>query len=303
MVQAGQDSKCRFAWAIHPFMHSAITASTYDADLKVIIAKFEQLYNVGVRQFVLSADDAAGKVSLHARLCKDLDAWCKSKGDVYNLCFVPQVYCAGAVNWSSWSEGEAQTVANYFKHFESLPDVELMWTGESVCYPARQSTFNNFKNSYTNGREAFMWLNWPVNDVNHARLVMGPGDSAILEKGLTNFMGIVTNPLEQAEASKTALFAIADFAWNTADFDAEKSWADGFKYIDSGAPQSLHELCKHMTNPSPGGITAMGESVELTPYINAFKTAYNSNADLTESGNALIEQLQMISRQTEQTKT
>lgn len=163
-------------------MHSAITASTYDADLKVIIAKFEQLYNVGVRQFVLSADDAAGKVSLHARLCKDLDAWCKSKGDVYNLCFVPQVYCAGAVNWSSWSEGEAQTVANYFKHFESLPDVELMWTGESVCYPARQSTFNNFKNSYTNGREAFMWLNWPVNDVNHARLVMGPGDSAILEK-------------------------------------------------------------------------------------------------------------------------
>ena len=103
-------------------------------------------------------------------------------------------------------------------------------------------------------------------------------------------MGIVTNPLEQAEASKTALFAIADFAWNTADFDAEKSWADGFKYIDSGAPQSLHELCKHMTNPSPGGITAMGESVELTPYINAFKTAYNSNADLTESGNALIEQ-------------
>lgn len=148
MVQAGQDSKCRFAWAIHPFMHSAITASTYDADLKVIIAKFEQLYNVGVRQFVLSADDAAGKVSLHARLCKDLDAWCKSKGDVYNLCFVPQVYCAGAVNWSSWSEGEAQTVANYFKHFESLPDVELMWTGESVCYPARQSTFNNFKKFY-----------------------------------------------------------------------------------------------------------------------------------------------------------
>ena len=77
---------------------------------------------------------------------------------------------------------------------------------------------------------------------------MGPGESAILEKGLTNFMGIVTNPLEQAEASKTALFAIADFAWNTADFDAEESWADGFKYIDGGASESLHELCKHMTN-------------------------------------------------------
>ena len=287
MVEAGQASKCRFAWAIHPFMHDAINASNYADSLEIIKKKFQQLYDAGVRQFVISADDALSSAQVQADLCRDMSEWVKAHEGTYNLVFVPQVYCTAAASW-----GGGYSVSSYFNYFKDLTDVELMWTGEWVCHPASQNTFDNFYSK--TGREAFMWLNWPVNDVNHKRLVMGPAGSEILERGLTNFKGIVTNPLEQAEASKTSLFAIADFAWNTADFDAEKSWADGFKYIDAGAPEAMHELCKHMTNPSPGGITSMGESVELTPYINAFKTAYKAKEDLTESGSALIEQLEKI---------
>ena len=274
MVEAGQASKCRFAWAIHPFMHDAINASNYADSLEIIKKKFQQLYDAGVRQFVISADDALSSAQVQADLCRDMSEWVKAHEGTYNLVFVPQVYCTAAASW-----GGGYSVSSYFNYFKDLTDVELMWTGEWVCHPASQNTFDNFYSK--TGREAFMWLNWPVNDVNHKRLVMGPAGSEILERGLTNFKGIVTNPLEQAEASKTSLFAIADFAWNTADFDAEKSWADGFKYIDAGAPEAMHELCKHMTNPSPGGITSMGESVELTPYINAFKTAYKAKEDLT----------------------
>lgn len=289
MVEAGQAAKCRFAWAIHPFMNDKITTDNYDESLEVIKAKFQQLYDVGVRQFVISADDASSSVQIHSRLCRDMSEWVKEHEGTYNLVFVPQVYCTSAVSWSYWG---GSTVEQYFSYFKDITDLEIMWTGEWVCHPASQNTFDNFLEKA--GREAFMWLNWPVNDVNHKRLVMGPGGTDILQKGLTNFKGIVTNPLEEAEASKTALFAIADFAWNTTDFDAEQSWADGFKYIDAGAPEALHELCKHMTNPSPGGITSMGESVELTPYINAFTSAYNANQDITEPGNALVEQLQKI---------
>lgn len=293
MVEAGAAAKCRFAWAIHPFMHDAITSSTYDEDLEVIKAKFQQLYDAGVRQFVISADDAAGKASLHAQLLKDMTAWVKEKGDCYNLCFVPQVYCSGAVTWSNWMDpGESCTVANYFSHFSDIEDLELMWTGEYVCHPATQYTFNNFKSK--SGQEAFMWLNWPVNDVNHARLVMGPAEQCILNVGVTGFKGIVTNPLEQAEASKTSLFAIADYAWNTSDFDCMQSWKDGFQYIDAGAPEALCEICQHLTNPSPGGITGMDESWELDDYIDAFQTALDGDKDLTESGNALAARLQQI---------
>ena len=288
MVAAGAAAKCRFAWAIHPFMHDQITSSNYDESLVIVKEKFQQLYDAGVRQFVISADDASSSPQVQADLCRDMSAWVKSKPGTYNLVFVPQLYNTGTGSWYGIS---LTTYYNYFKT-EGLEDVEIMWTGESVCAPSVQYTFNRFK-SYTN-KDAFMWLNWPVNDVNHKRLVMGPAESCIVNTDVTSFQGIVTNPLEQAEASKTSLFAIADYGWNTTNFSCYTSWEDSFKYIDEGAPEALHELCKHMTNPSPGGITAMGESTDLTPYINAFTSAYNSGSDITESGAALIEQFEKI---------
>lgn len=288
MVAAGTASKCRFVWAIHPFMNQAITLSNYDEVLPTVKAKFQQLYDAGVRQFVISADDASSNVSLQVKLLNDMNTWVKAKGDCYNLVFVPMVYCTAAASWYG------TTATAYYNSMKAVnSEVEFMWTGESVCYPATQATFNNFKR-YSD-REPFMWLNWPVNDVNHARLVMGPAENCILNTGgVTGFKGIVTNPLEQAEASKTSLFAIADYAWNTADFDCQQSWADSFQYIDAGAPEALHEMCKHMTNPQPGGITQMSESTEIAPYVTAFQTAYQAGEDVTAAGNALVAEFEKI---------
>ncbi len=297
MVAAGAESKCRFAWAIHPFMNDAITLNDYEAGLEAIQTKFEQLYEAGVRQFVISADDANSPVTLQARLCEDMTEWVKAHEGTYNLVFVPQVYCTSALTWSNWGWTGTPTVEQYFGHFSDIEDLELMWTGEWVCHPASQNTITNFKNK-TGGKEAFMWLNWPVNDVNHSRLVMGPAERGILEPGLADFKGLVTNPLEQAEASKTSLFAIADFAWNTTDFSCFESWEDGFRYIEPGAPEAMHELCKHLTNPTPGGITSMGESTELTPYITAFTDAYDNGngTDFEEEADALIAQFEKLAK-------
>ena len=294
MVEAGAAAKCRFAWAIHPFMNDPITLADYETGLAAIQNKFQHLYDAGVRQFVISADDANSPVTLQAKLCQDMTEWVKAHEGCYNLVFVPQVYCSNSLTWSNWGWTGSPSLSQYFGHFTEIEDLEIMWTGEWVCHPATQGTFDNFKQN--SGKEAFMWLNWPVNDVNHKRLVMGPAESCILNTGVTGFKGLVTNPLEQGEASKTALFAIADYAWNTKDFDCQKSWADCFQYIDPGAPEALHELCKHMTNPSPGGITGMGESVDLAPYITAFTTAYSNGngTDYETQAAALIEQMQKI---------
>ncbi len=284
MVAAGTASKCRFLWAIHPFMNQGINLSNYDESLEVVKAKFQQLYDAGVRQFVISADDASSNTEVQVKLLNDMSAWSKSKGDCYNLVFVPMIYCTAAANW-----GYGISLTNYYNKLKEVDeDVEFMWTGEWVCHPATQYTFDHFKQ--ISGKEPFMWLNWPVNDVNHARLVMGPAENCVLNTGgVTGFKGIVTNPLEQAEASKVSLFAIADYAWNTAAFDCEKSWADSFQYIDGGAPDSLHELCKHMTNPDPGGIKDMAESKELEPYIEAFQEDPS-----VENGNALVAEFEKI---------
>lgn len=289
MVAAGTASKCRFIWAIHPFMNQGIDTNNYDESLEVVKAKFQQLYEAGVRQFAISADDASSNTNVQVKLLNDMSAWVKSKGDCYNLVFVPMIYCTAAASW-----GYGISLASYYNALKEVDaDVEFMWTGEWVCHPATQATFNNFKS--ISGREPFMWLNWPVNDVNHARLVMGPAENCVLNTGgVTGFKGIVTNPLEQAEASKTSLFAIADYTWNTAAFDCEKSWADSFQYIDAGASDSLHELCKHMTVPGGQGISSMAESTEIAPYISAFRKAYSDGEDLTESGNALIAEFEKI---------
>lgn len=56
--------------------------------------------------------------------------------------------------------------------------------------------------------------------------------------------------MQEAEASKVAIFAVADYAWNVKAFNDDQSWADSFKYIDQEASEELHALAKHMSNPT-----------------------------------------------------
>ncbi len=283
MVDAGNASKCKFVWSIHPFMYNAITEANYDERLETIKAKFEQLYRIGVRQFGILADDASSPVSIQNRLCKDMWAWCEEKGDVYDLIFVPQGY-----NYAWASQG-------YFTSLmDGMPEqVQVMWTGNSVCGWVTQDTFNKFYQLA--GREAFMWLNWPVNDINKVRMLMGKGE--VLGAGVTGFSGILTNPMQQAEASKVSIFAIADYTWNRDTFDVNKSWYDSFKYIDEGAPDALYEFAKHNSDPSPNthGLV-LQESEELKPFLDEFTTALAGGdaAQIKEKGDAVVAEFEKI---------
>lgn len=283
MVDVGNASKCNFVWSIHPFMYNAITEANYDQRLETIKAKFEQLYSIGVRQFGILADDASSPVAIQNRICKDMWAWCEEKGDVYDLIFVPQGYN------KAWSN------AQYFADLmDGMPEqVQVMWTGDSVCGWVTQGTFDYFKQIA--GREAFMWLNWPVNDINKVRMLMGKGE--VLGAGVTGFTGILTNPMQQAEASKVSIFAIADYTWNRDTFDADKSWQDSFKYIDEGAPDALYEFAKHNSDPSPNthGLV-LQESEELRPFLDEFTTALAGGdaAQIKEKGDAVVAEFEKI---------
>lgn len=283
MVDVGNASKCNFVWSIHPFMYNAITEANYDQRLETIKAKFEQLYSIGVRQFGILADDASSPVAIQNRICKDMWAWCEEKGDVYDLIFVPQGYN------KAWSN------AQYFADLmDGMPEqVQVMWTGDSVCGWVTQGTFDYFKQIA--GREAFMWLNWPVNDINKVRMLMGKGE--VLGAGVTGFTGILTNPMQQAEASKVSIFAIADYTWNRDTFDDDKSWQDSFKYIDEGAPDALYEFAKHNSDPSPNthGLV-LQESEELRPFLDEFTTALAGGdaAQIKEKGDAVVAEFEKI---------
>lgn len=291
MVEAGNNSKCRFVWTIHPFMNGGITEASYDADIEKIVAKFEQLYGIGVRQFGVLGDDAGGLPrSVVVRVMQRLQEWVDSKGDVYNL-----VFCPGGYNNAWWVQGELD---DYDQGFDE--DIQIFWTGEAVCQPVEQITLDHFKTrDLPDGaeprRSPLFWLNWPVNDINMKRLMMGKGSLLHTDVNVNDLEGVVTNPMQEAEASKVALFAVADYAWNVKAFDDDQSWADSFKYIDDEAGDALYEMAKHLSDPSPNGHGLnLAESEELQPLLNDFRTAFDKGENMSDKGNALIAEFERI---------
>ena len=295
MVDAGNAAKCRFVFTIHPFGGSTgVQAGTYEQDLQDLKDKFDQLYSIGVRQFGVLGDDVGNlDRSVVIQLMNDLQKWADDKGDVYDLVFCPAGYN------HSW-QGNYSELNEYDGGFDER--IQIFWTGEAVCQPVEVKTLDHFRRynlpEGTEERRApLFWLNWPVNDINAQRLMMGKGSLLHTDVDPQDLKGVVTNPMQEAEASKVALFAVADYAWNVKAFDDDQSWADSFKYIDSDASEELHTLAKHMSNPQPNNHgLVLAESEELQPIVDAFKQAWESQdaAAIAAQGEVLKAELQEI---------
>lgn len=289
MVEVGNSVKCRFVWTAHPFM-GGFNANNVAGETASLLAKFDQLYSVGVRQFGVLGDDV-GSLDRNAviQVMTSVSNWAKEKGDVYDTVFCPAGYN------HSW-QGNYTELNDYDANFPD--DVQIFWTGEAVCQPVEQKTLDHFKTyNATSGerRSPLFWLNWPVNDINGQRLMMGKGSLLQTDITISDLAGVVTNPMQEAEASKVAIFAVADYAWNVKDFDDDQSWADSFDYIDADASEELHTLAKHISNPQPNGHgLILEESEELQPLITEFKTALANGESITETGTTLAAEMDVI---------
>ncbi|CQR46315.1 Hyaluronoglucosaminidase precursor [Paraliobacillus sp. PM-2] len=291
MVDAGKKNKVKFAFTIHPYMHNGINESNYDEGIEAIKDKFNQLYDIGVRQFGVLGDDAGGiSPELVVRVMNDLDEWAEKKGDIYDFITVPAGYNTA---WANWNELDVHDAG-------FSEDTHIMWTGDSVLGHITQQTIDNFKTRNRTEeegprRDPVFWLNWPVNDVNMNRLLMGKGE--MLNKGVTGLGGVVSNPMQDAEPSKVALFAVGDYAWNVNDFNEDKSWYDSFKYVDENAGDALRTLARHMQDPKPNSHgLVLSESEEIKPLLEQFNQKYNANESIIDIGNTLIEEFEKIAK-------
>ena len=289
MAELGNSVKCRFVWTAHPFM-GGFKTNDVAGEIKALLAKFDQLYDAGVRQFGVLGDDVGSlNLNIVIQVMNAVSEWANAKGDVYD-----SVFCPAGYN-HSW-QGNYSELNTYDAGFPD--DIQIFWTGEAVCRPVEQITLDHFRRTNaTNGerRAPLFWLNWPVNDINHSRMLMGKGSQLKTDINVDDLVGVVTNPMQEAEASKVALFAVADYTWNVKAFDDDKSWADSFAYIDADATEELHTLAKHMSNPEPNGHgLVLAESEELQPLINEFKTALANGTSLAEVGAQLIDEMDVI---------
>ncbi len=302
-IDAGVESKTRFAWSIHPFLSQRMTADNYADSLADLIAKFNQLYDAGVRQFVISADDLStegmvgddfiGLGNLQRDLLNDVCKWQEEKGDCYKLIFVPSAYCYHSFQNLGGIDGG--------KYFEGLMEnldenVDIMWTGDLICSRIDNLRLEEF-GEYTNGRKPFVWMNWPVNDYNQDRLLLSKGeafDYALPASGEAGFTGIVTNPLERAEASKLAIFATADYCWNIEAFDCDKSYDDSFKYIETTATAEFREIASHMANAGNYDGIYFEESPEFVDDTAKFLADYKAGKDVTETAKSLVKKFEKV---------
>lgn len=308
LAKAGNESKCKYVYALHTFMHSPIrfdSEANYQADLDIIKAKFVQLLENDVRAFSILADDAGVPrqgPQTYVKLLEDLTDWLiEQKNSKYpdlvtDIPFCPNDYMGNGTS--------AQ-----LREVNKAPDsTAIIMTGGRIWGEVSEHFTSNFiKNVATEGhpgRPSYLWINWPCSDNSKQHLILG-GNDTFLHPGVTpsNIGGIILNPMQQAEANKSALFAIADYGWNIWDNkgEADQNWYDSFKYMNHGTAEetksstALREIAKHMINQNMDGrVRALQESVELAPKLDALKAKLKTGAVTKADTAALIKEFEAL---------
>lgn len=293
LAKAGNESKCFFVYALHPFMNNPLTAANYDRDLEVLKAKFAQVIEAGVRQIAILEDDASANGrwtgDTLVNLLNDVTAWLVSlKETKYPDLKTQLLFCPGWMAYADNMSGNGDDVQKIQTIHAGVGDnVRIVMTGGKIWGDVTTAFADRFYNKVAErkepGRYPYLWVNWPCNDNTKDSLVMG-GHNEILRTNLdgTKYHGIILNPMQDSEPSKVGIFTAADFTWkiwkDTAEGD--QAWDDAFKYIDhmsaiqTKSSDSLREIAKHMITQSPVQADRQGEfdeSVEIKDALTAFK--------------------------------
>lgn len=296
---AGNESKCRFVFALHPYMYNPIrhgNETDYQADLAIMQAKFQQVLSVVVRQIAILADDAPNVGGdNYIRMLEDMTKWLEEKQKIYPDLKLILPFCVKEYM------GNGET---YYSRFPK--NVQVIMTGGRVF----GEVSNDFTSRFTSkvGRGPYMWINWPCTDNSRKHLIMG-GYDIYLQPGVnpTNIEVIVLNPMQQSEPSKVALFGNAAYSWNIweSKAEADKAWDESFKYVnhnsanETKASLAYKEISKHMMNQNikPGAdnpATTIEESIALKGQLDAFKSSLLSNTVTKEQIKNLINEFDII---------
>lgn len=243
LVEACEKNRVEFVWAIHPGKDIKWNEEDYN-NLK---RKFDLMYQLGVRSFAIFFDDISGEgtnpakqVELLNRLTKE---FVKVKGDVSPLIICPTDYSRAWANPTP--EG---SLSVYGRTLD--PSVRVFWTGDVVCSDITRSTL-----AWVNSRikrPALVWWNYPVTD--YVRHIVLQGPVYGLENTITagEMTGLLSNPMEHGEASKLALYSVADYAWNPAAYNALDSWERALAAMAPQAKDAYRTFAIHSADTETG---------------------------------------------------
>ena len=262
LVKCATDNKVKFVWAMHP--SNSITS---DSDKQKALAKFEQMYGLGVRAFAIFFDDiSANSVNDQVAYLNFLtDEFVNKKGDVESMIVCPTQYN------KAWSGGDYLSIMGA----QLYPEIEIMWTGNSVCDMIQKTDTDWIKGQ--TGRKPFIWLNYPVNDYGQHNLLMGP----LVDNGTDIYdqvSAFCSNPMQYAEASKVVLYSIADYTWNPSAFEPFSAWDRAITYLMPEHAEAFDIFCKSNVDvaSSVHGLRIYHETPEFKSLIEKHTELVNS---------------------------
>lgn len=245
LVKHAHKNHVRFVWAIHPANTINWSRDEGRYDLNRLCEKLEQMYSIGVRDFGVFVDDAAGEIGKAERqvtLCNYLlENFVRKHKDVNQ----ELIMCPTGYN-RAWAN---------VKYLQDLgkgldKSIHIMWTGDSVVHDITLSG-QRWVNEQVQ-RPTLIWWNWPVNDYKRNRLIMGRVYGNGQEDEMKEAMsGFVSNPMEQSEASKVGLFSVADYCWNIKAFDSIPSWQEGIRRLYPESHEAVQAFCDHNSSLTP----------------------------------------------------
>lgn len=275
LAKEAAHNKVNFVWAIHP----GKDIQWNKTDSLNILAKFEKMYDLGVRSFAVFFDDISGegaKPQNQANLLNYIhDEFIVKKKDVQPLIMCPTEYNKG------WAKTDYLDIIGD----QLNPEIQVMWTGDRVVADIEKEGVE-WVNQRIN-RPAYIWWNFPVSDYCQDHLLMG-ASYGLDTRAAGSMSGFVSNPMEYAEASKVAIFGVGMYTWNIESYDPIRAWEEACQFIVPEAADAFRTFCEHNADPGPNWhMYRRDESKAYIETIERYKAAYaKSNYD-AEAGRQL----------------
>ncbi|MET9834159.1 beta-N-acetylglucosaminidase domain-containing protein [Streptomyces sp. NPDC006385] len=287
LVDRARANHVRFTYALSPGLSVCYSS---DADIKALTAKFDSLYDIGVRSFAVPLDDisytkwncaederefgtgggAAGAAQAHLLNT----VWKEFSGDHTGLQPLEMV----PTEYSDLADSPYKKALR-----ERLDEsVVVEWTGVGVIAPTiTTEQVKRAREIY--GHPILIWDNYPVNDYVTSRLLLGPytGREAGVASAVT---GVTANPMVQGEASRIALFTSAAYLWNPDAYDPRAAFLASVR--DLAGPGAARWLRIFAENNHSSQLDPT-ESPTLTALIAAFRKAHDDDTGLDRAAAAL----------------
>lgn len=267
------------------------------SDREKLLVRFDQLWDIGVRSFVIAWDDVSGNFACEddrAAYGGDVSPLAAAQADVTNFMqreFVethPGASRLVTVPTEYW--GTDQTT--YRDRFDELlsTEVDIYWTGPAVVSPTITSDDLAAAQDAFPRHRIMIWDNYPVNDYASNRLLLGPlvnRDPAMAD----DVIGISYNELvRNQQASQIPLGTQADYSWNPDDYDPERSWTHTLRILGEDAYPELRLFAEN----NRASILDPTERPELAALVEELISAYTEGRSVDDVLDRLDEQLRRL---------